>query len=76
MAVYVIAIIPMILMIVDITVKIDDSTETAAYVDDVTTCSWKSYSVKELLENALHARPQIRALPKSIEIMVNFKRKS
>ena len=63
-------------MIVDITVKIDDSKETAAYVDDVTACSWKSYSVKELLENALHARPQIRTLPKSIEIMVNFKRKS
>ena len=36
MAVYVIAIIPMILMIVDITGKIDDSAETATYVDDVT----------------------------------------
>lgn len=36
MAVYAIAIIPMILMIVDITSKIDDSTKTAAYADDVT----------------------------------------
>ena len=36
MAEYVIAIIPMILMMVDITGKIDDSTETATYVDDVT----------------------------------------
>ena len=36
MAVYAIAIIPMILMIVDITSKIDDSTKTAAYADNVT----------------------------------------
>ena len=36
MPVYAIAIIPMILMIVDITSKIDDSTKTAAYADDVT----------------------------------------
>ena len=36
MAVYAIAIIPMILMIVDITSKTDDSTKTAAYADDVT----------------------------------------
>ena len=36
MAVYAIAIIPMILMIVDITSKIDESTKTAAYADDVT----------------------------------------
>ena len=36
MAVYTIAIIPMILMIVDITSKIDDSTKTAAYADNVT----------------------------------------
>ena len=35
MAVYAIAIIPMILMIVDITRKINDSTRTAAYDDDV-----------------------------------------
>ena len=34
--VYTIAIVSMILMIVDIASKIDDSTETAAYVDDVT----------------------------------------
>ena len=37
MVVYFIAIIPMILMIVDITSKTDDSTKTAAYADDVTT---------------------------------------
>ena len=37
MAVYAIAIIPMILMIADITSKIDDSIKTAAYADDVTT---------------------------------------
>ena len=36
MAVYAIAIIPMILMIVDITSKIDDSTKTASFADDVT----------------------------------------
>ena len=36
LAVYAIAIIPMILMTVDITSKIDDSTKSAAYVDDVT----------------------------------------
>ena len=36
MAVYDIAIIPIILMIVGLTSKIDDSTETAAYADDVT----------------------------------------
>ena len=36
MAVYAIAIIPMILMIVDITSKIDDSTKTADYADDAT----------------------------------------
>ena len=36
MAVYAIAIIPMILMIVNITSKIDDSTKTTAYADDVT----------------------------------------
>ena len=36
MAVYAIAIIPMILMIVDITSKIDDSTKAAAYADDFT----------------------------------------
>ena len=36
MAVYAIAIIPMILMIVDITSKIDNSTKTAAYADHVT----------------------------------------
>ena len=36
MTLYAIAIIPMILMIVDITSKIDDSTKTAAYADDVT----------------------------------------
>ena len=36
MAVYAIAVIPMILMIVDITSKIDGSTKTAAYTDDVT----------------------------------------
>ena len=36
MVVYSIAIIPMILMIVDISSKIDDSTKTAAYADDVT----------------------------------------
>ena len=36
MAVYVIAVIPMILMIVDLTSKIDDSTKTAAYAHDVT----------------------------------------
>ena len=36
-AVYAIAIITMILMIVDITSKIDDSTKTAAYADDATT---------------------------------------
>ena len=35
-AVYAIAIIPIMLMIVDITSKIDDSTKTAAYADDVT----------------------------------------
>ena len=35
-AIYAIAIITMILMIVDITSKIDDSTKTAAYADDVT----------------------------------------
>ena len=34
--VYAIAIIPTILMIVDITSKFDDSTKTAAYADDVT----------------------------------------
>ena len=36
MALYTIAIIQMILMIVDITSKIYDSTKTAAYADDVT----------------------------------------
>ena len=36
MVVYSIAIIPMILMIVDISSKIDDSTKTAACADDVT----------------------------------------
>ena len=36
MAVYAIAIIPMILMTVDITSKTDDSTKTAAYADDIT----------------------------------------
>ena len=36
MTVYAIALIPMILMIVDITNTIDDSTKTAAYADDVT----------------------------------------
>ena len=36
MAIYAIAIIPMILMIVDITNKIDDSRKPAAYADDVT----------------------------------------
>ena len=36
MAVYAIAIIPIILMIVDITSKIDDSTDLPAYVDGVT----------------------------------------
>ena len=36
MAVYAIAIIPMILMIVDITSKVDDSTKTASFADDVT----------------------------------------
>ena len=36
MAVYAIAIIPMILMIADLTNKIDDSTKTAAYADNVT----------------------------------------
>ena len=36
MAIYAITIIPMILMIVDIASKIDDSTKTAAYADDVT----------------------------------------
>ena len=36
MAVYAIAIVPMILLIVDITSKTDDSTKTAAYADDDT----------------------------------------
>ena len=36
MAVYAIAIVLMILLIVDITSKTDDSTKTAAYADDVT----------------------------------------
>ena len=36
MAVYVIAIIPMILMTVDIASKIDNSKETAPYADNVT----------------------------------------
>ena len=36
MAVYANTVIPMILTIVDITSKIDDSTKTAAYADDVT----------------------------------------
>ena len=49
MAVYAIAVIPMILMIVDISSKIDDSTKTAAYADDVAAAgkiiqrnSWKT----------------------------------
>ena len=36
MTVYAIAIIPMILMTVDITSKIDDSIKAAAYPDDIT----------------------------------------
>ena len=36
MAAYAIVVIPMILMIVDITSKIDDPTKTATYTDDVT----------------------------------------
>ena len=36
MAVYAIAVIPLIQMIVDITRTIDDSTKTGAYADDVT----------------------------------------
>ena len=72
MAVYVIAIIPMILMIVDITKEIDASTKTAAYADDATAAG----KIIQLVENTLHARCQIRILPRSIEIMVNCKRKS
>ena len=37
MAIYSIAIIPLILMIVDITCQDDSSTKTAAYADDFTT---------------------------------------
>ena len=58
MAVYAIAIIPMILMIVDITSKIDNSTKTAAYADHVTDAG------------------KFIQLKKSIEIMVNCKRKN
>ena len=49
MAVYANVVIPMILTIVDITSKIDDSTKTAAYADDVAAAgniiqrnSWKT----------------------------------
>lgn len=62
------------LIIADITSKIDDSTKTAAYADGVTAAG--KLSVKELVENTLHARLQIWILSRSFEIMINCKRKS
>ena len=61
------------LIIADITSKIDDSTKTAAYADGLTA---GKLSVKELVENTLHARLQIWILSRSFEIMINCKRKS
>ena len=74
MATYAIAVTLMILMIVDSTSKIDDSTRTADYADDVTAAGKVIQLI--LVENTLHSRSQIRILPRSIEIMVNCKRKS
>ena len=75
MAVYAIAIILMILMIVDITSKTDDSTKTAAYTDDVTAAG-KIIQLKNWWRPLCMVGPKFWILPRSIKIMVNCKRKS
>ena len=54
-----IAVIPMILMIVDITSKISDKKKLQPTLI-MCYCRRKNYSVKELVENIRHARSQIR----------------
>ena len=63
-AVYAITVIPMILMIVDITTKIDDSTKTTAYADDIAAAE----SVKTLVESTLHATSRIWILSRDMVI--------
>lgn len=62
MAVYAISVIPMILMIVDITT--DDSTKTTAYADDIAAAE----SVKTLVESTLHATSRIWILSRDMVI--------
>ena len=63
-AVYAITVIPMILMIVDITTKIDYSTKTTAYADDIAAAE----SVKTLVESTLHATSRIWILSRDMVI--------
>ena len=65
----------MILMIPDITSKIDDSTKTAACADDVTAAG-KVIQLKALVENTSHDRSQNWTSSRGSNIMVNCKTES
>lgn len=65
----------MILMIPGITSKIDDSTKTAAYADDVTAAG-KVIQLKALVENTSHDRSQNWIPSRGSKIKVNCKTES
>ena len=73
--VYAIAIISMILMIVDIASKIDDSTETAAYVDDVTAAG-KVIQLKNCCKILCMLGPKFGNYPEASKSWLIVKKKS
>ena len=72
---YVIAIIPMILMIVDTTSKIDDSTKTAAYADDLTAAG-KIIQLKNWWETLCMLSPKFGYYPEASKSWLIVKEKA
>ena len=75
MAVYVIVIIPMILMIEDITSKIDDSTKTAAYADDVIAAG-KTIQLKNWWKKLCMLGPKFGYYPEASKLWLIVKEKA
>ena len=75
MAVYAIAIIQMIVMMVDITNKIDDSTKTAVYADNVTSVG-KIIQLKDLCRTLCMLGPKFGYYPEASKSLLNVKEKA
>ena len=75
MAAYAIVVIPMILMIVDITSKIDDPTKTATYTDDVTAAG-KVIQLKNWWKTLCALGPKFRYYPEASKLSLIVEEKA